>query len=38
MQGIQTSFFLKGVTMAGAAMLITQLGVKSAPSASNPER
>ena len=28
MQGIQTSFFLKGVAMAGAALLITQLGVK----------
>jgi uncharacterized membrane protein len=28
MQGIQTSFFLKGVTMTGAALLITQLGVK----------
>jgi len=28
MQRIQTSFFLKGVTMAGAALLITQLGVK----------
>ena len=27
MQRIQTSFFLKGVTMAGAALLITQLGV-----------
>jgi putative oxidoreductase len=27
MRGIQTSFFLKGVTMAGAALLITQLGV-----------
>ena len=27
MQGIQTSFFLKGVAMAGAALLITQLGV-----------
>ena len=33
MQGIQLSFFLKGVTMTGAALLITQLGVKgSAPS------
>jgi putative oxidoreductase len=29
MAGIQTSFFLKGVAMAGAALLITQLGVKS---------
>jgi len=28
MAGIQTSFFLKGVTMAGAALLITQLGVR----------
>lgn len=28
MRNIQTSFFLKGVTMAGAALLITQLGVK----------
>jgi len=27
MSAIQTSFFLKGVTMAGAALLITQLGV-----------
>ena len=25
---IQTSFFLKGITMAGAALLITQLGVQ----------
>jgi len=32
MQTIQTSFFLKGVTMAGAALLITQLGVKRAAS------
>lgn len=32
MQGIQTSFFLKGVTMAGAALLITQLGVKGSAS------
>jgi uncharacterized membrane protein YphA (DoxX/SURF4 family) len=32
MQTIQTSFFLKGVTMAGAALLITQLGVKRAVS------
>ncbi len=30
MQQIQTSFFLKGVTMTGAALLITQLGVKRA--------
>jgi putative oxidoreductase len=29
MQRIQTSFFLKGVTMAGAALLVTQLGVRS---------
>ncbi len=28
MQRIQTSFFLKGITMAGAALLITQLGLK----------
>jgi putative oxidoreductase len=28
MQAIQLSFFLKGVTMTGAALLITQLGVK----------
>ena len=28
MQRIQTSFFLKGVAMAGAALLITQLGVR----------
>jgi len=28
MQGIQTSFFLKGVAMAGTALLITQLGVR----------
>ena len=28
MRGIQTSFFLKGVSMCGAALLITQLGVK----------
>ena len=33
MQQIQTSFFLKGVTMAGAALLITQLGVGAAASA-----
>jgi uncharacterized membrane protein YphA (DoxX/SURF4 family) len=30
MQQIQTSFFLKGVTMTGAALLITQLGVTTA--------
>jgi putative oxidoreductase len=30
MRRIQTSFFLKGITMAGAALLITQLGVKAA--------
>lgn len=30
MQAIQTSFFLKGLTMTGAALLITQLGVKRA--------
>src|SRR6184192_3980692 len=28
MQQIQTSFFLKGVAMTGAALLITQLGVR----------
>ena len=28
MRQIQASFFLKGVTMTGAALLITQLGVK----------
>ena len=28
MQAIQTSFFLKGVAMTGAALLITQLGVR----------
>jgi putative oxidoreductase len=28
MQAIQTSFFLKGVTMTGAALLITQFGVR----------
>ena len=28
MRAIQLSFFLKGVTMAGAALLITQLGVR----------
>jgi len=33
MRAIQTSFFLKGVTMMGAALLITQFGVKrSTPS------
>ena len=31
MRGIQTSFFLKGVTMTGAALLITQLGLKGRP-------
>jgi uncharacterized membrane protein YphA (DoxX/SURF4 family) len=30
MQQIQTSFFLKGVAMTGAALLITQLDVRSA--------
>jgi len=29
MRDIQTSFFLKGVAMTGAALLITQLGVRS---------
>jgi hypothetical protein len=28
MQAIQTSFFLKGIAMTGAALLITQLGVR----------
>jgi hypothetical protein len=28
MRQIQVSFFLKGVTMTGAALLITQLGVR----------
>ena len=28
MRAIQLSFFIKGVTMAGAALLITQLGVR----------
>lgn len=31
MQGIQISFFLKGVAMAGGALLITQLGVQAPP-------
>lgn len=31
MAAIQTSFFLKGVTMTGAALLITQLGVRRRP-------
>jgi uncharacterized membrane protein YphA (DoxX/SURF4 family) len=30
-QAIQTSFFLKGVAMTGAALLITQLGVRASP-------
>jgi putative oxidoreductase len=30
MRAIQTSFFLKGVAMAGAALLVTQLGVRRA--------
>ena len=30
MQRIQTSFFLKGVAMTGAALLVTQLGVRRA--------
>jgi putative oxidoreductase len=30
MQAIQTSFFLKGVAMTGAALLVTQLGVRRA--------
>ena len=29
MQGIQLSFFLKGVAMTGCALLITQLGARS---------
>lgn len=29
MQAVQTSFFLKGLAMTGAALLITQLGVQS---------
>jgi putative oxidoreductase len=28
MRGAQTSFFLKGIAMTGAALLITQLGVR----------
>ncbi|HVN85372.1 MAG TPA: DoxX family membrane protein [Candidatus Binatia bacterium] len=32
MRRIQTSFFLKGVTMTGSALLITQFGVKRARS------
>jgi uncharacterized membrane protein len=32
MQSIQVSFFLKGLAMTGAALLITQLGVKRGPS------
>lgn len=31
MRAIQLSFFLKGVTMTGAALLITQLGVRLNP-------
>jgi putative oxidoreductase len=31
MREIQTSFFLKGITMTGAALLITQLGVTRRP-------
>jgi putative oxidoreductase len=31
MQTIQVSFFLKGVTMIGAALLITQFGVRGFP-------
>jgi uncharacterized membrane protein YphA (DoxX/SURF4 family) len=33
MRAIQLSFFLKGVAMTGAALLITQLGVRKAPQA-----
>ena len=37
MRAIQMSFFLKGVTMTGAALLITQLGVRRpAPPALTP--
>lgn len=32
MRQIQLSFFLKGITMTGAALLITQLGVRRATS------
>lgn len=35
MAQIQTSFFLKGVTMTGAALLITQLGVRRGERESN---
>ena len=31
MRAAQVSFFLKGVTMTGAALLITQLGVRRVP-------
>jgi putative oxidoreductase len=31
MRAMQVSFFLKGVAMTGAALLITQLGVRRAP-------
>jgi putative oxidoreductase len=35
MRGIQTSFFLKGVAMIGAALLITQVGVKRSETTSH---
>jgi putative oxidoreductase len=38
MAEIQTSFFLKGLTMTGAALLITQLGVSRPPHQSVAER
>jgi uncharacterized membrane protein YphA (DoxX/SURF4 family) len=31
MRAIQASFFLKGIAMAGAALLVTQLGVTREP-------
>ncbi|MEM9405646.1 MAG: DoxX family membrane protein [Acidobacteriota bacterium] len=31
MRGIQMSFFLKGLTMTGAALIFTQLGVRREP-------
>ena len=36
MRAIQLSFFLKGVTMCGAALLITQLGVRRTAPAQGP--
>ena len=35
MAEIQTSFFLKGLTMTGAALLFTQLGVSRSPVSAN---